>query len=388
VLKLAQGTGLGVVLSLLSACTVGPVKPFATAPDRSNLPADEKSVWKASDEQDDAFQNMQGGYNDPALQTYIQGVVNKLYPEFDGTINVHLLKSPVPNAFMMANGSCYVQLGILPLLHDEAQLAIVLGHEGIHFTNRHGFQEHDYAVNTAVVGILVGSVIPIIPIAMAYSSIAGYSTTMESQADQQGYARFLKAGYAAAETPGPFEALDAYSTALDIKESYFFADHPKLQARISYFKAQAAKAPPGGIVGQADYLAKTEGAREWVLAELLSRQDYKSLVFLLGDKAHASEYPAWAPYYLACAYELRADMGDDALAEQAYRDTIAKAPDYAPAYEGLGKELMRRGGHDPEAAGLLETYLKLAPNAPDRSYIQSYITRLTAPAATATNTGK
>lgn len=387
-LKFAQSGALGVVLTLLGACTVGPVKPFAAAPDRSSMPADEKSVWKASDEQDDAFQNMGADYDDPALQAYIQDIVNKLYPEFDGTIKVHLLKSPVPNAFMMANGSCYVQLGILPLLHNEAQLAIVLGHEGIHFTNRHSFQEHDYAVNSAVVGMLVGSVIPIIPIAIAYSSIAGYSVTMESQADQQGYARFLKAGYTAAETPAPFEALDTYSTALGIKESYFFADHPKLQARISYFRAQAARAAPGGIAGQTDYLAKTEGAREWVLDELLSRQDYKSLVFFLEDKTHTAEYPSWAPYYLARAYELRGDKGDDLLAEQAYRGVIAKAPDYAPAYEGLGKQLMRRGGHDTEAASLLETYLKLAPDAPDRSYIQSYISRLTADANRTTNTGK
>jgi len=386
--RLARGAALGVLITALAGCTVGPVKPFSAAPDQTAMNADEKSVWEASKEQDDAFLNMGADYEDPALQAYVQGIVDRLYPEFKGTIKVHLLKSPVPNAFMMSNGSCYVQLGILPLLHDEAQLAIVLGHEGIHFVDRHGYQEHGYAINSAVVGVLLKKIIPIIPVAMAYSSIAGYSVQMESQADHEGYARFLKAGYAAADTPEPFEALDAYSTALDIKESYFYADHPKLQDRIKYFRAQAAKAPSRGTTSQADYLAQTLNAREWVLAELLSRQDYKSLVFFLDDKSRTGEYPAWAPYYLARAYELRAGKGDDALAEHAYRDVIAKAPDYAPAYAALGRELMRRGGSDAEAAGLFETYLKLMPDAPDRSYIQSYITRLTAPANQTSNTGK
>ena len=365
-MRLAKQLPVIVALTAFYGCAA--VQPFTATPQRASMDDDEKSVWEASSQQDATFANLGSDYDDPALQAYVQSIVDKLYPEFEGTIHVHLLKSTVPNAFMMANGSCYVQLGILPLLHDEAQLAIVLGHEGIHFTNRHGYLEHNHAIDSVVAGVLFGAVIPILPIAMAYSSIAGYSVQMESQADQQGYARFLKAGYDPEDTPAPFEALDQYTTSLQLKQGYFFADHPKLQTRIAYFKAQAAKAGPGGVRGQTDYLQTTQQARLWTLQESSARQEYKT---------RSAEYPAYAQYYLGQAYGMRNDKGDDAHAEAVFRGVITKAPDFAPTYAALGEALMRRGGDDAEAASLLLTYLKLAPNAVDRGYVEAYIKRLT-----------
>jgi predicted Zn-dependent protease len=363
---------------LLVGCAEVHVNPFTTAPERADLGPEQRVVWQSSDQQDDAFQNIGADYDDPAVQAYVQGIVDHLYPEFKGSIHVRLLKSTVPNAFMMANGSCYVQLGLLSLLQDEPSLAMVLAHEGIHFVDQHAVQEH---AHTGDVAAALGVAVPIIGPALAMSSIRGYSVEMETQADQSGYQRYLRAGYPASGAVAPFLALDKYSQAMDIKESYFYADHPKLQNRIAYFEAQAAGAQPAADAAAAvpKYLPTTAAARLWVLQELLARHDHKTLLFLLEDPARLSEYPDYAPYYLASAYVIRNSDGDGARAEGLYRQVITKAPGFAPSYAALGKLLLHRG----DATGakpLLQTYLKLAPDAPDRSYIQFDLQHLADPA--------
>jgi predicted Zn-dependent protease len=339
-------------------------------------------VWQESDRQDAAFENIGADYADPALQAYVQGIVDRLYPEFQGAIHVRLLKSTVPNAFMMANGSCYVQLGLLSLLPDESSLAMVLSHEGVHFMDQHGVEERAHAGNVAVA---LGMIVPIVGPALAMSSISGYSVDMETEADQVGYRRYLRAGYPVGGAVEPFLALDQYSQAMAFKESYFYADHPKLQTRIAYFQAQAAGAP-AAATGRPAYLAATAPARLWVLEELLARRDQKSLIFLLGDPARAAEYPDFASYYLASAYQLRNTEGDAARAEGLYRQVIAKAPAFAPSYAALGKLLAHRG-ETAAAAQLFNAYLKLAPDAADRAYIQQDLQHLSDPPATGHDTG-
>ena len=339
--------------------------PFTSVPDRASLGPDQRILWKSSDDQDDAFRNINAVYDDPALQAYVQGIVDRLYPELKGAIHVQLLKSTVPDAFMMANGSCYVQLGLLPLFQDESSLALVLSHEGIHFMHQHAVEERVHAGNME---LALGLAVPLLGPALARSSIYGYSVEMETEADQVGYQRYLGAGYPGADVTAPFLALDKYSQAMDIKESYFYADHPKLQDRIAYFRKVSAAAPAGGDAGATRYLAATSRGRLWVLQELTARHDHKALIFLLEDPARAAEYPD-ASYYLASAYLLRNKDGDAAKAEDMYRQIINTDPAFAPSYAALGKLLYKRG----DAVGakpLFESYLRLAPDAPDRAYIQ------------------
>jgi predicted Zn-dependent protease len=362
-----------VSLSLfLAGCATVHVAPFTAVPERTSLGPDQRVLWKSSDEQDDAFRNINADYDDPALQAYIQGIVDRMYPELKGAMQVHLLKSTVPDAFMMANGSCYVQLGLLSLLPDESSLALVLAHEGIHFVHQHAVEERAHAGN---VELALGLAVPFFGPALARSSIYGYSVVMETEADQAGYQRYLGAGYPAAAAAAPMIALDKYSQAMEIKENYYYADHPKLQDRIAYFKKASAGVPAGGDTGAARYQAATAKGRLWVLQELLARHDQKALIFLLEDPARAAQSPD-APYYLASAYLFRNGDGDGTRAEDMYRQLIAKDPAFAPSYAALGKQLFKRG----DAAGakpLFETYLQLAPDAPDRAYILFDLQHLT-----------
>ena len=344
-MRLSQLASLSI---LLAGCAATHVAPFSASPDRASLGRDQRTVWRSADKQDDRFSNIGADYDDPALQAYVKGLVDRLYPEFKGAMHVHLLKSTKPDAFMMANGSCYVQLGLLPLLPDESSLALVLSHEGIHFVDQHAVEERGHADETA----------------------------LESEADRSGYQRYLKAGFPAASAPEPFLAMDKYNQATGSKDSLDDDDHPKLQDRIAYFSKVAAGAPAGDT-GAARYQAATATARQWVLDELVARHDHKAVIFLLEDPVRAAQYPD-APYYLASAYVLRGSDGDDVKAEDMYRQLIGKDPAFAPSYAALGKLLFKRGDA-ADAKPMLETYLKLAPGAPDRAYIEFDLQHLADP---------
>lgn len=61
-------------------------------------------------------------------------------------------------------------------------------------------------------------------------------------------------------------------------------------------------------------------------------------------------------------------VGDVTRAEQALRDVVAAAPDYAPAHERLGLLLLERNAHS-EAAGCFQRVIRLSPNRP-QGYIR------------------
>jgi predicted Zn-dependent protease len=80
--------------------------------------------------------------SDPKSQL-VQGVGRKVVQNSDAarspyTYDFHLLRDPETlNAFALPGGQVFITYGLLSKLHDEAQLAGVLGHEIGHVVNRH-----------------------------------------------------------------------------------------------------------------------------------------------------------------------------------------------------------------------------------------------------------
>ncbi|MEL6832072.1 MAG: M48 family metallopeptidase [Bacteroidota bacterium] len=92
--------------------------------------------------------------NDIELQGYVNQVGHRVLPEHassgqngNGEISYrfYVIDDPVPNAFAFPNGMIFVHTGLLNMMDNEAQLAIVLGHEIAHVTHEHGRQR--YATN-------------------------------------------------------------------------------------------------------------------------------------------------------------------------------------------------------------------------------------------------
>jgi beta-barrel assembly-enhancing protease len=320
-------------------------------------------------------------YVDPALDAYLQSVVERLFPGQAGALRVRVIKDPELNAFALASGAIYVTNGALLRIRSEAELAAILGHEGTHVVKEHGLQEATNAKTIAAAGLILSAGIvsligfdPLIGQAAAVSSMAGYSRAKEREADEIGTERMVAAGYDPLAAATFFDRARRESKARDQKEGFYpFVSHPRFEER-----AEHALPKPGASPGESrreEYQAATMGVRAAVLEELRTQRKATALIFLLGDDGMAADNPPAGLYMLGEGYRLRGKEGDADRAAGEYQKSVEAFPDYAPAWGALGRYRARRGERDA-AIQCLERFLQLAPDSRDAPFARQALTKL------------
>ena len=79
-------------------------------------------------------------HKDPLAQVYVNSLGQSLVPEEVApsvTFSFRIIYDYRPNAFAFPDGRIYVTTGLLSTIENEAQLAVVLGHEIAHVTEEH-----------------------------------------------------------------------------------------------------------------------------------------------------------------------------------------------------------------------------------------------------------
>ena len=217
---------------ILAGCSTSNIKPFAAGEQVQPL-GDEKRLWHAAQRMEEQLSDGGQIQGDEALQDYLQAIMDRLYPEFHGTIRVHILKQPVLNAFALPNGGVYVNTGLIAAMENEAQLATVLAHEGIHFINKHSMKQRQVQRTSAAIATAVAFAgIPLLGNIGLASTVTGYSRDLEREADEEGFQRLVAAGYKPDQSHVAFEALAREAKASKSKAPLFFSTHPKLQERV------------------------------------------------------------------------------------------------------------------------------------------------------------
>jgi predicted Zn-dependent protease len=171
-----------------------------------------------------------GLYDDPALTAYVARVGEEVLSrshlrhagaaeEFRGTrFTFRVLDSPIVNAFALPGGYVYVTRGLLAHLDNEAQLAVVLGHEVGHVAARHTSQRMLKA-NIATVGLVGASLLgeKLYGIGDEVLTLGGLGVQLflfkhsrgdEEESDRLGVEYAAKAEYRAAEGSGFFDVLN------------------------------------------------------------------------------------------------------------------------------------------------------------------------------------
>ncbi len=306
----------------------------------------------------------------------MQSIADRLFPDQPGKLRLRVVGDTAFNAFTWPSGGIYFHTGALLRIQDEAQLASVMGHEGIHFTADHGFKTVVRGKRTAGFVAFVSLVDPLLTPLLAYSSLAGFSREHEREADAGGFSRMADAGYDTAAAGELFSRMGReFEACKDKQGPYFWASHPRIKERIANFAALNAGRPPGGERNSERYRQVTERARMYALQRLHLQGDGKRLVFLLETESLMSTLPPQARYYLGEGYRLRNLPGDADKALAAYAETIRTAPNHGLAYGALGLDHYRRGRR-AEALPLLERFLELEPNAQQAAYARSYVTQI------------
>lgn len=364
---------LALVSLLASGCaTTGGVTSFTSGSDTANLHEKERRLWHEAAGFDSTIERSGQIYDDRRATAYLQGVMDRLYPEFKGKIEVRIYDSTQLNAFALPNGSIYFNIGLLARIENEAQLAAVLAHEAAHFIEKHSFRQRVSAKNLSAFAV---SGIPFASLA-AVSSISGFSRDLEREADMKGYERLTRAGYDPHEAHKVFQHLANEVKALGIEEPYFFSSHPKLVERIDTFKELAAQHRKGGRVGAEEYNRVVQPIRLEALRKDIGQDRYKSVILVMEDPAMRRHYPPAGYYYLGEAYQRRDAKGDAAKALQAWQQAEKQVPGFAPTYRSLGMHYMKAGDKD-RARHYFNKYLGLAPkDARDRDYVQQYVRSL------------
>lgn len=299
-------------------------------------------------------------YSNPKITAYLQTVMNKLYPKYKGRMNVKILKFTHLNAFALANGTIYFNLGLIARLENEAQLATVLGHEGAHYVYKHLLKRR-LKIKAAT---LAGS---------SKSTLYGYSRALERSADQQAFVRLKKAGYDTSEAYKVFEHLLDEVTLLRGHKPGLVRLHPKLVDRITSFKKLHAKyGNKSGVLRNGQY---NQIMRKVKIADLeanLAAGNYKSVILILERPRMNKDYPKFFRYYLGEAYRLRGHAGDYNKAAESYLQSTRNAPQFSPAYNALGiyylKQVKLR-----KARQYFRQYLKLNPQGKHAAYANHYI---------------
>lgn len=363
---------------LLAACQTTPIRPMQGLEDTRTQSPEENRLWHSAAELDEQLEKADYLYEDAALQAYLETVMRKVYPEYADSIRVFIVDSPSLNAFALPNGSIYINTGMLTRLDNEAQVATVLAHEGVHFTHKHSLQQRRSQKSSTAFSVGFGMVvgIPALGDLIALSSIYGFSKDLEREADAEGFKRLTSAGYDVSQAPVTFEFLLAEVEALEIDEPYFFSTHPGLEERIQSFRELVGKHGSGnGYRGTDVYRGHVDSLQLELLADYLELSQHESVLLILEREDAFDRYPPSAWYHLGEAYRLRNGEGDAGKSVDAYRKAEQLAPEFAPTYRALGLHYMKND--DPvRADSYFSQYLERQPDAADRGYIEHYRTSL------------
>lgn len=298
---------------------------------------------------EEAISNSGRLYSDEQLSTYLQRIIVDLFPEHHQQITVKLHRSPAFNAFALPNGGIYINLGMLASLENEAQIAAILAHEGVHYLREHSERQRDNINSSVGVGLvlnsfgLVGSLLSL----GVLSSISGYSQSLEYEADSHGFNYFIAAGYKGSEAVTAFQVLEAEVKHSGHTGGGMFSSHPKLANRIKNYK-KLCDAPgvdcDNGHVRVQQYMDSIKLIRRVALQDKLEAGKYDEIIASLGRKVSCekdvcSELYA---YYLAEAYRRRNSEGDADKAVNMLSSVLVQRPDHAQAHQSLALLYMKQ----------------------------------------------
>lgn len=202
-------------LSLLAGCATNPVTG-----EREIMLVSEKQEEELGREGDREIVAQYGVVEDPALQTYVEELGQKLVavshrPNMRFTFRI--LDDPVVNAFALPGGYVYVTRGILPYLQSEGALALVMGHEVGHVTARHGAQR---LTRQQLLGLGIGistllgerfALVTGLASAGGQLLMLSYGRDDERQSDQLGVTYGTRAGFDTSDGGAFFDTLGRLS---------------------------------------------------------------------------------------------------------------------------------------------------------------------------------
>jgi predicted Zn-dependent protease len=365
------------VIGAGSAAAFEPLTPSLAARHRPAADATEAGLWMVSDQAEDATRTSPRRIHDAMLETYLYEIICRLAKTYCDDIRVYVVRVPQFNATMMPNGAMQIWSGLLIRVHNEAQLASVLGHEIGHYLRRHSLDRfRDIKNKTALLTVLslgLGGAVAALR-ALTQADYALFIFIRDS------YSSVAQAGYDPAEAHRVWKnILDEDAASVDPKKPrlLFLSTHPSPEGRLETLTEYAAE------LGGAQTMTATEARAHYFEAvgdhlrtffedELRLNQPGRS-EYIFKQSLAAGFAPGLVNYYLGEVERMR-DTATQSEAALTYYETALAHPDAPPeAHRAIGLWRLK-ARQMVEARSYLERYLALAPHAADREMIEYYLT--------------
>ncbi len=420
-LKSAAGYGITLsALPLLSSCAVDPVTG------KNSFVGMSRENEIAMDQQRSPYQfsSDYGKSSDTGLNAYVNRVGMELATRShrpDMPFSYRVVNAAYVNAYAFPGGSIAATRGILLKLHNEAELAALLGHETGHVCARHAAEQAGKGTLAQI--LLAGATIA--TNAAGYGNAAGliqnlggmgagallarYSRDNEREADALGVEYMTRAGYTPLGMVGLMQILQKLNKGRANSVQLLFATHPMSAERLR-FAEQAANGQyaqmrnnaynrerfmdntaklrriKGAITALQDgssAMAKKkfhDAEQAFTKALHIAPNDYAALVMMgkyqLSQKRPGKAvryaqkaihvYPAEAQGHLVAGFaDIKLHRYDKAIEQLNRYDAILPGNPEVQYYKGLSLEQM---GRRKEAANLYAGYLRKVRKGPHAKY--------------------
>jgi len=396
------------IASLLAAsCATRNVPPIGAGGKPFKPESDEVRLWSQAEKEEEALAKKAKIYDDPLLEEYLGKLGDRLLPDEVRAaggpgFRFGVMSDPTLNAFAMPNGRVYVHSGLLSRLDNEAQLAMILGHEMPHVASRHALrftrgvavaggsrQKAGDPIGAEVISQTAHAILGL-GLTLAYAaSVTGYSRDLEREADQGGMEKLVRAGYDPNEAPKVFQLLLSESKDRGSLETFFFGSHPKLQERITT-TTELVNSQYAAAAAAADRVKTSEefGLRMRTVVRENALLDIRVGRFKLAQ-AQLDRVAAITPkdptlhLYYGDLYRLQsqrargaADKDDFARkALEHYERSADLDPAFPDPFRQLGFLYYQQKETD-RAREAFRKYLALKPDAPDAKRIREYLVEL------------
>ena len=363
-------------------------------PDMGEL---EAGLWMRVEQHETDVKNSPRRIRDDEINQYLHNILCRLSPDYCEDIRLYVTRVPFFNASMTPNGLMTVWSGLLLRVHNEAQLAAILGHELGHYLRRHGldgFKDAKLKSNVATLLSLgfgfaaytdnwnadVYSNANDIGQYILLASRYAHSRAAEREADQFGVQLMSEAGY------DPFEAARVWKNIIDEEEaakrgklhgSPFFATHPAPKDRLatldSYARILTANKAENGEIATERFMRHMMPYWKTLLEDELRLNQSGKTEFILDNLIAGNVVPGVVHFYKGELYRQRKETGDTDLARQHYLQALQSDYFLPETYRSLGL-LQLKEKRMPEARENLKRYLAASPDAEDREMIEYYLT--------------
>jgi len=309
----------------------------------------------------------------PSLSRYLETVVERLWKRFPSQLNrptVKIIADTRIEAHAYPNGVCFLSTGMLDVLENESQLAMVLAHEMVHYARQHTtalYNQFQPASQPSDSRKADGS-----------GSVGGMAMrdaidAAERQADREGLAMIQAAGYCDKEVLPLMANLVRCMLDQGHPESV-----PQLDKRAARFNAiilrqGEARAGSASTDTDADYY------RDRVAPALISNAEHalRRGAWSRADRSisrYLESEPLNAHAYYLKGEILRRQSGnrtDDACIDT-YEKSLEIDPTFPLTHRALG-ELYYKAGRYRMAKTHFEAFLHLVPDDASSGFIKGYL---------------